>query len=52
MIRRDGLLAPTGWFIAQHSIREPFETPRDWDYFREERYGDSALSFFRHVKQD
>ena len=49
-IAKDGLLAPGGWFIAQHSVRETFQTPPGWDFFRQEKYGDTHLSFFRHAQ--
>ena len=48
-IEKEKLLAPGGWFIAQHSRREPFEVPPSWQMFRQEKYGDSALSFFKQV---
>ena len=48
-LSKEALLAPGGWFIAQHSVRETFSTPPEWDFFREEKYGDTALSFFRHA---
>jgi 16S rRNA G966 N2-methylase RsmD len=49
-ISKDALLAPEGWFIAQHSIRETFQTLPGWNFFRKEKYGDTALSFFRHAQ--
>ena len=44
-IAKSGLLDGQGLFIAQHSVRETFRIPEGWDYFRQEKYGDSALSF-------
>ncbi|OGR97357.1 MAG: hypothetical protein A2902_00525 [Elusimicrobia bacterium RIFCSPLOWO2_01_FULL_64_13] len=44
-----GLLAKGGWFIAQHHFREPADPPPGWEVFRRERYGESWLTFFRHV---
>lgn len=41
------VLKETGWFIAQHHKKESFQVPEDWDCFRQERYGDSLLSFFK-----
>jgi len=37
-----------GWFIAQHHAKETFRTPAGWVFFRQEHYGDTTLSFFRH----
>lgn len=48
-IDKDALLSPDGWFIAQHSVRETFQAPPGWDFFRQEKYGDTFLSFFKHV---
>lgn len=43
-----GLLKPGGMVVAQRFIKEPLEglDPR-WDRYRENKYGDSVLSFFR-----
>lgn len=49
IIRRDGVLKDDGWFIAQHHKKETFQMPNDWNFFRQERYGDSVLSFFCYV---
>lgn len=48
VIERDGILAGDGWFIAQHHAKESFSAPAGWVFFRQERYGDTNLSFFRH----
>ncbi|MBI3292538.1 MAG: 16S rRNA (guanine(966)-N(2))-methyltransferase RsmD [Elusimicrobia bacterium] len=41
------LLAPHGWIIAQHHAKEPILVPSQWEQFRQERYGENRLSFFR-----
>lgn len=46
MILRDGIVQKGGWFIAQHHHKETFKTPEGWNFFRQERYGDTMLSFF------
>lgn len=48
MLEREKILKPKGWFIAQHQIKEPFEVPGSFKFFRQERYGDSMLSFFEY----
>lgn len=47
MIARDQILRKNGWFIAQHHAKETFQAPAYWNFFRQELYGDSALSFFK-----
>ena len=49
-IAKAKILSAEGWFIAQHSTRETFTAPAGWDFFRQEKYGDTALSFFRHAQ--
>ncbi len=49
-IPRDNVLADKGWFVAQHSEREKFTPPPMWDFFRQEEYGDTKVSFFRYAK--
>lgn len=49
-LQKCAILAKDGWFIAQHSKRESFRTPPFWNFFREERYGDTVLSFFKHAQ--
>jgi 16S rRNA (guanine966-N2)-methyltransferase len=49
MIEKEKILKPKGWFIAQHHIKETFEVPKSFNFFRQERYGDSMLSFFEYV---
>jgi 16S rRNA G966 N2-methylase RsmD len=42
------LVAKNGAVIAQHHKKENLELPiPSWTLFRQERYGDSMLSFFR-----
>ncbi len=38
-----------GWFIAQHQQKETFTPGAHWDFFRQEKYGDTRLSFFEYV---
>lgn len=47
IVKRDGLIAPEGWLIAQHRNKETFQVPPGWTCFRQEEYGDSILSFFK-----
>jgi 16S rRNA (guanine(966)-N(2))-methyltransferase RsmD len=50
-IARSQVLAPGGWVVAQHHAKEPpVRSPR-WQMFRQERYGDSRLSFFKLVQR-
>jgi 16S rRNA (guanine966-N2)-methyltransferase len=44
VIRRAGILSPTGWIIAQHHKKE--EISPEFRMFRQEKYGDTLLSFF------
>jgi 16S rRNA (guanine966-N2)-methyltransferase len=47
-IEEAGLLAATGWVLAQHHDKEPVDRfPASWEMFRRNKYGDSFLSFFR-----
>lgn len=46
------ILKKSGWFIAQHHKKEIFEVPDSWLCFRQERYGDSMLSFFTPHQRD
>ncbi len=47
-IEEADILSPTGWVIGQHHKKEPLTglSPR-WEIFRENKYGDSVLTFFR-----
>jgi 16S rRNA (guanine(966)-N(2))-methyltransferase RsmD len=42
-----GLLAPQGWAVCQHHVKEPVQAPQGWVLARREKYGDTFLSFFR-----
>ncbi|MBI5623583.1 MAG: 16S rRNA (guanine(966)-N(2))-methyltransferase RsmD [Elusimicrobia bacterium] len=42
-----GLLTPGGWVICQHQVKEPVAAPAGLELFRQVKYGDSFLSFFR-----
>ena len=43
-----GVAAPGAWVIAQHHMKERMEDlPMGWEIFRENKYGDSVLTFFR-----
>ncbi|MFH1283677.1 MAG: 16S rRNA (guanine(966)-N(2))-methyltransferase RsmD [bacterium] len=44
------LLKPDGWIIVQHHKRELLETYKDLISFREEKYGDSIVSFYKHQR--
>jgi 16S rRNA (guanine966-N2)-methyltransferase len=44
------LLAPNGLIIGQHHKKEPVPVPEGLDFFRQNKYGDSVLSFFRWKK--
>ena len=44
-----GLLEAEGWIIAQHHFREEPPAPQGLVKFREERYGDSWLNFFKRA---
>ncbi len=46
-VARSGLLAPGGWAVCQHHLKEDVAGPEAFEMFRRERYGDSYLSFFR-----
>ena len=43
-----GILAKDGIIIAQHHQNEKFETPANLDLYREEKYGDTLIHFFRY----
>lgn len=47
-IGQASLLAPDGWVIAQHHVREKVENASGFQMFRQEKYGDTFLSFFKH----
>ena len=50
VIERDKVLAEDGWVIIQHHVKEKVQASASWDFFRQEQYGDSCLSFFRAIK--
>lgn len=41
-----GLVAPGGWCIVQHHVKEKCEPPAGFEKFREEKYGDTLVEFF------
>jgi len=43
-----GILAKDGIIIAQHHKNETFDTPPNLELYREEKYGDTLIHFFRH----
>ena len=49
IVERDKTLAEGGLLIAQHHAKETFSVPASWDFFRQEQYGDTFLSFFRQL---
>ena len=44
-----GLLAPKGWAMCQHHVKEDVKAPAGWAMVRREKYGDTYLDFFRHA---
>jgi 16S rRNA (guanine(966)-N(2))-methyltransferase RsmD len=46
-------LAPGAWVVGQHHKKEPLAgVPAGWTIFRENKYGDSVLTFFREGSDD
>ncbi|MBI4051759.1 MAG: 16S rRNA (guanine(966)-N(2))-methyltransferase RsmD [Elusimicrobia bacterium] len=43
-----GILAVDGWIVAQHQKKETYMVPESLEMFRQSKYGDSMLSFFRY----
>lgn len=41
------LLADDGWLLAQHHVKEKVEAPAGLEHFRDSKYGDTVVSFFR-----
>jgi 16S rRNA (guanine(966)-N(2))-methyltransferase RsmD len=41
------LLAPGGWMICQHQVKEDVPAPPGYDRVRREKYGDTFVDFFR-----
>lgn len=50
VIERDRVLAEGGWVIAQHHAKEKVQGSASWDFFRQESYGDTCLSFFKAIE--
>ena len=48
LVRRH-LLGPGGLLVAQHHFRETFSVPEGLSVVREEKYGDSRLTFFQNT---
>jgi len=48
-VARAGLLLDEGCVICQHHKKESLETPAGFGMFRQEKYGDTLLSFFEKV---
>jgi 16S rRNA (guanine966-N2)-methyltransferase len=41
------LLAPGGWAVVQHHLKEKVETPPGLAHFRQEKYGDTLVDFYQ-----
>ncbi len=41
------LLAPKGWMICMHQVKEDVPAPEGFERVRREKYGDTFLDFFR-----
>jgi 16S rRNA G966 N2-methylase RsmD len=48
-VARAGILKNGGWVIGQHHAKEPPVRSAAWQLFRQEKYGDTRLSFFVHA---
>jgi 16S rRNA (guanine966-N2)-methyltransferase len=48
-IERGKILKPGGWVIGQHHMKEPAVNLPHWRMFRQEKYGDTRLSFFEYA---
>lgn len=46
-LAESSLLAPQGWIICQHHVKEEIPCPGSLEMVRREKYGDSYLSFHR-----
>ena len=42
-----GILAPKGWVISQHHVKEPVAAPAGLEMVRRMKYGDTFLDFYR-----
>jgi 16S rRNA (guanine(966)-N(2))-methyltransferase RsmD len=49
-VARGGLLAPGGWIICQHHKKEPVRVPEGLEIFRQEKYGDTLVTFVKGGK--
>lgn len=45
-----GILTEKGWIIAQHHVKERVEIPDSLDFFRQCKYGDTFVDFFKRKK--
>jgi 16S rRNA (guanine966-N2)-methyltransferase len=45
------LLAPKGWMMLQHQVKEEVEVPAGYELFRREKYGDTFVDFIRRGNQ-
>ena len=50
VVARDQILSENGWLIIQHHAKERLPASAHWDFFRQEQYGDTFLSFFKPLK--
>ena len=41
------IMNPGAWIISQRHIKEPVAPPPQLEMFREEKYGDTLVSFYR-----
>ena len=48
-IALSNILKPGGWVVGQHHAKEPPVQDSRWRMFRQEKYGDTRLSFFEHA---
>ena len=48
-IARGGILKEGGLIVAQHHAKEVIAGRPPWELVRQEEYGDSRLSFFKHA---
>lgn len=46
-IAQAGLAAPGAWIVAQHHKKERVDRPEGLEQFRENKYGDTLITFFR-----
>lgn len=46
-VAQAGLLAPAGWIISQHHVKEEVAAPEGFARARRQKYGDTFLDFFR-----